>query len=81
MVWTILGVLGIQIQSALPFDVGQRGLVVAMPLLSSALLRAVNVNLVGQAIAGLAMVALVGILAGNTRWRTAWGAVAGVGRI
>ena len=31
--------------------------------------------------AGLAIVALLGIVAVRTRWRTTWGAVAGVGRI
>ena len=48
MVWVMLGPLGVQIQGALHLDAGQRGLMVAVPLLSGALLRVVNGVLVDR---------------------------------
>src|SRR5581483_2017808 len=39
MVWTILGPLGVQIGEALHLSPGQKGLMVAMPILSGAILR------------------------------------------
>jgi NNP family nitrate/nitrite transporter-like MFS transporter len=67
MVWVMLGPLGVQIANDLHLDAGQKGLMVAVPLLSGALLRVVNgilvdgigpkkTGMIGQAIviAGLA---------------------------
>ena len=48
MVWVILGPLGVQIAQDLHLDAGQRGLMVAVPLLSGALLRLVNGILVDR---------------------------------
>ena len=48
MVWVILGPLGVQISADLHLDAGQRGLMVAVPLLSGALLRVVNGFLVDR---------------------------------
>ena len=42
MVWVMLGPLGVQIANDLHLDAGQKGLMVAVPLLSGALLRVVN---------------------------------------
>jgi MFS transporter, NNP family, nitrate/nitrite transporter len=42
MVWVILGPLGVQIADDLHLDAGQKGLMVALPLLAGALLRVVN---------------------------------------
>ena len=41
MVWTLLGALGVQIAETLQLNDGQRGLMVAMPILSGAILRLV----------------------------------------
>jgi len=48
MVWVILGPLGVQISNDLHLDAGQKGLMVAVPLLSGALLRVVNGVLVDR---------------------------------
>jgi NNP family nitrate/nitrite transporter-like MFS transporter len=48
MVWVMLGPLGAQIGNALHLDAGQKGLMVAVPLLVGALLRVVNGILVDQ---------------------------------
>ncbi|MCK8783970.1 NarK/NasA family nitrate transporter [Roseomonas sp. NAR14] len=48
MVWVMLGPLGVQIAQDLHLDAGQRGLMVAVPLLSGALLRVVNGFLVDR---------------------------------
>jgi MFS transporter, NNP family, nitrate/nitrite transporter len=48
MVWVILGPLGVQIANDLHLDAGQKGLMVAIPLLSGALLRVVNGILVDR---------------------------------
>src|ERR1700759_145066 len=48
MVWVILGPLGVQLASTLHLDAGQRGLMVAVPLLAGALLRVVNGVLVDR---------------------------------
>jgi NNP family nitrate/nitrite transporter-like MFS transporter len=48
MVWVMLGPLGVQIASDLQLDAGQKGLMVAVPLLSGALLRVVNGVLVDR---------------------------------
>jgi MFS transporter, NNP family, nitrate/nitrite transporter len=48
MVWVMLGPLGAQIGNALHLDAGQKGLMVAIPLLVGALLRVVNGILVDQ---------------------------------
>jgi MFS transporter, NNP family, nitrate/nitrite transporter len=48
MVWVILGPLGVQIASDLHLDAGQKGLMVAVPLLVGALLRVVNGTLVDR---------------------------------
>ncbi len=48
MVWVMLGPLGVQIAADLHLDTGQRGLMVAVPLLSGALLRVVNGLLVDR---------------------------------
>ncbi len=48
MVWVMLGPLGVQIATDLHLDAGQRGLMVAVPLLSGALLRVVNGLLVDR---------------------------------
>src|SRR5580700_8985616 len=56
MVWVILGPLGVQIANDLHLDAGQKGLMVAVPLLSGALLRVVNgilVDRIGPKAAGL----------------------------
>src|SRR5437588_5691031 len=39
MVWTILGPLGVQIGEAMHLSAGQKGLMVAVPILSGAILR------------------------------------------
>jgi NNP family nitrate/nitrite transporter-like MFS transporter len=48
MVWVMLGPLGAQIGAALHLNAGQKGLMVAVPLLSGALLRVVNGVMVDQ---------------------------------
>ena len=48
MVWVMLGPLGVQIASDLHLDAGQKGLMVAVPLLAGALLRVVNGVLVDR---------------------------------
>ena len=48
MVWVLLGPLGVQIASDLHLDAGQKGLMVAVPILSGALLRVVNGILVDR---------------------------------
>jgi NNP family nitrate/nitrite transporter-like MFS transporter len=48
MVWVILGPLGVQISNDLHLDAAQKGLMVAVPLLSGALLRVVNGLLVDR---------------------------------
>jgi NNP family nitrate/nitrite transporter-like MFS transporter len=56
MVWVILGPLGVQIANDLRLDAGQKGLMVAVPLLAGALLRVVNgtfVDRVGPKTTGL----------------------------
>src|SRR3984957_8474345 len=42
MVWVMLGPLGVQIANDLHLDAGQKGLMVAVPLLAGAVLRVVN---------------------------------------
>jgi NNP family nitrate/nitrite transporter-like MFS transporter len=67
MVWVMLGPLGVQIANDLHLDAGQKGLMVAVPLLVGALLRVVNgvlvdrigpkaTGLVGQAVVILGLV-------------------------
>src|SRR5580700_6871132 len=56
MVWVMLGPLGVQIASDLQLDAGQKGLMVAVPLLAGALLRVVNgvlVDWIGPKTTGL----------------------------
>lgn len=48
MVWVMLGPLGVQIAADLKLDAAQKGLMVAVPLLSGALLRVVNGLLVDR---------------------------------
>jgi NNP family nitrate/nitrite transporter-like MFS transporter len=48
MVWVMLGPLGVQIANDLHLDAGQKGLMVAVPLLCGALLRVVNGTLVDR---------------------------------
>ena len=48
MVWVLLGPLGVQIASDLHLNAGQKGLMVAVPILSGALLRVVNGILVDR---------------------------------
>ncbi len=48
MVWVLLGPLGVQIASQLHLDAAQKGLMVAVPILSGALLRVVNGVLVDR---------------------------------
>ena len=47
-VWVLLGPLAVLIARDLHLDAGQKGLMVAMPVLAGALLRIVNGILVGQ---------------------------------
>jgi len=74
MVWTLLGALGVQIGEALQLNDGQRGLMVAVPILSGAILRLVlgllvdrigakNTGIISQIIvmAGLAGGWLIGL--------------------
>jgi MFS transporter, NNP family, nitrate/nitrite transporter len=42
MVWVILGPLGVQVAADLGLNAGQKGLMVAVPILAGALLRVVN---------------------------------------
>jgi NNP family nitrate/nitrite transporter-like MFS transporter len=48
MVWVLLGPLGVQIAADLHLDAAQKGLMVALPILSGALLRVVNGVLVDR---------------------------------
>jgi NNP family nitrate/nitrite transporter-like MFS transporter len=48
MVWVMLGPLGVQIAASLNLDAGQKGLMVAVPVLVGALLRVVNGVLVDR---------------------------------
>jgi NNP family nitrate/nitrite transporter-like MFS transporter len=74
MAWVLLGPLGVQIASTLHLDAGQKGLMVAMPILAGALLRVVmgilvdrqkpkRAGIIGQSavILGLLAAWLVGI--------------------
>src|SRR5882757_9941192 len=74
MVWVMLGPLGVQIAAELHLDAAQKGLMVAVPILAGALLRAVNgvlvdrigpkrTGIIGQAVvlAGLLTAWLLGI--------------------
>ena len=68
MVWVMLGPLGVQIANDLHLDAGQKGLMVAVPLLSGALLRVVNgilVDRIGPKITGLIgqIVVILGLIA------------------
>src|ERR1700756_4356043 len=70
MVWVMLGPLGVQIANDLHLDAGQKGLMVAVPLLAGALLRVVNgvlVDRMGPKATGLIgqVVVILGLL-------TAW---------
>ncbi len=69
MVWVMLGPLGVQIAADLHLDPGQRGLMVAVPLLSGALLRVVNgvlVDRIGPLRTGMIgqVIVILGLLAG-----------------
>jgi NNP family nitrate/nitrite transporter-like MFS transporter len=62
MVWVMLGPLGVQIANDLHLDAGQKGLMVAVPLLAGALLRVVNgvlVDRIGPKATGLIGQAIV----------------------
>jgi NNP family nitrate/nitrite transporter-like MFS transporter len=74
MVWVILGPLGVQIAAELHLDPGQKGLMVAVPILAGALLRVVNgvlvdrigpkrTGIIGQAVvlSGLLIAWLLGV--------------------
>ena len=74
MVWVILGPLGVQIATDLGLNAGQKGLMVAVPILAGALLRVVNgvlvdhikpklTGLIGQLVvlAGLLLTWFVGV--------------------
>src|SRR6266852_3533694 len=68
MVWVMLGPLGVQIANDLHLDAGQKGLMVAVPLLARALLRVVNgvlVDRIGPKATGLVgqAVVIVGLMA------------------
>ena len=68
MVWVMLGPLAVQIARDLQLDAGQRGLMVAVPVLAGALLRMVNgvaVDRIGPKLTGAIgqAVVLVGLLA------------------
>ena len=70
MVWVLLGPMAVLIASDLGLDVGQKGLMVAVPTLAGAILRIVNGVLVGQIgprRTGLIMQAIV-ILGLLTAW-------------
>src|SRR5712692_5016146 len=67
MVWVILGPLGVQIANDLHLDAGQKGLMVAVPLLAGALLRVVNgilVDRIGPKSTGLIgqLIVIVGLV-------------------
>lgn len=62
MVWVMLGPLGVQISNDLKLDAGQKGLMVAVPLLVGAVLRVVNgvgVDRIGPKATGLVGQAIV----------------------
>src|SRR5438876_8354394 len=68
MVWVMLGPLGVQIASDLHLDAGQKGLMVAVPLLSGAVLRVVNgilVDRIGPKTTGLIgqIIVILGLIA------------------
>ena len=70
MVWVMLGPLGVQIANDLHLDAGQKGLMVAVPLLSGALLRVVNgvlVDRVGPKTTGLIgqIIVILGLIFGR----------------
>src|ERR1700684_3905930 len=67
MVWVMLGPLGVQIAEDLHLDAGQKGLMVAVPLLVGALLRRVNglaVDRIGPKATGLVgqVIVIAGLL-------------------
>src|SRR3981081_1945299 len=67
MVGVLLGPLGVQIASDLHLDAGQKGLMVAVPLLAGALLRVVNgvlVDRIGPKATGLVgqVIVIVGLV-------------------
>jgi NNP family nitrate/nitrite transporter-like MFS transporter len=67
MAWVILGPLGVQISKDLGLDAGQKGLMVAVPLLAGALLRVVNgvgVDRIGPKATGLVgqIVVIIGLV-------------------
>jgi MFS transporter, NNP family, nitrate/nitrite transporter len=71
MVWVMLGPLGVQIANDLHLDAGQKGLMVAVPLLAGALLRVVNgvlVDRIGPKATGLVgqVIVILGLITG---WR------------
>ena len=68
MVWVMLGPLAVQIARDLQLDAGQRGLMVAVPVLAGALLRMVNgvaVDRIGPKLTGAIgqAIVLAGLLA------------------
>jgi MFS transporter, NNP family, nitrate/nitrite transporter len=76
MVWTVLGPLGAQIGESLGLSAGEKGLMVAVPILSGAILRiflGLLVDRIGAKNAGI--MAQIGLV--KTRWRSTWGALAG----
>ena len=67
MVWVMLGPLGVQISNDLHLDAGQKGLMVAVPLLVGAILRVVNgvgVDRIGPKATGLVgqVIVIAGLL-------------------
>src|SRR6267154_5843775 len=68
MVWVVLGPLGVQISDDLHLDAAQKGLMVAVPLLSGALLRVINgilVDRIGPKSTGLIgqVIVVIGLIA------------------
>src|SRR5438477_8191344 len=68
MVWVILGPLGVQVANDLQLDAGKKGLMVAVPLLSGAVLRVVNgvgVDRIGPKTTGLIgqVIVILGLIA------------------
>jgi NNP family nitrate/nitrite transporter-like MFS transporter len=75
MTWVLLGPLGVAVSKDLHLSPGEKGLMVATPVLAGAFPRVVPGVLV------MAAAALVGITLVRGRWRTTWAELHGAARV